>query len=346
MMKKRKTIQPDSHRYLQLARVENYSGWEIQPIEQIPPLRRGYYNILNFDPGGEAPKDFIRLYQYGITRRNPPGNWTTWIAKVGHKWHPVESVMEYLFSRLGEVLGFTMAESCLMRTGQQLRFLSKYFLRKREQLIHGAEIYGGFLSDRNLVEQVEKEKLARDLFTFQFAENAIKGRFTESSESLMRDFVKMLVFDAIVSNMDRHFYNWGIISIMDDSKLPRFAPIYDTARGLFWNHTEQKINEKLKSPDELNQYLENYIKGSAPKTGWEGEKKINHFRLIERIYENGAKYRHLCNELVSFAQQEKALQVIDAEFGHLLSPNRLILIKACLKMRFQKLQSFNKNLLK
>lgn len=59
----------------------------------------------------------------------------------------------------------------------------------------------------------------------------------------------MLVFDAIVGNNDRHFYNWGVIVDLKGMKPPRFSPVYDTARGLFWNQSEEWI-EKLPCPTE------------------------------------------------------------------------------------------------
>lgn len=325
--------------YLQLAVVENDSGWQVSPIEQIPPLRKGYYQIVDVSPGGDAPKDFIQLYEYGKARRSNPRKWQAWIAKVGHKWHPIESIMEYMLNRLGESMGLNMAKSRLMRTGTQIRFLSKYFLHPNEQLIHGAEIYGGYLSDQNMVEQIEKEGLARELLTFQFAEKAFKQRFPKYATQLLEGFVRMLVFDTIVGNNDRHFYNWGIITLLDGSKPPRFAPIYDTARGLFWNDTERKLLEKLNKPSDLNVYLEKYVRNSLPKTGWEGESNINHFGLFEKLKNWDSKYLAICAELCSAVNEQKAMQLLDSEFSTLISPQRLHLIKRCLGLRFQHLRT-------
>jgi len=57
----------------------------------------------------------------------------------------------------------------------------------------------------------------------------------------------MIVFDGLTGNNDRHFYNWGVIdSKKKTSKLPNFAPLYDSARGLLWNVDDQKIKVYLK----------------------------------------------------------------------------------------------------
>ncbi len=144
----------------------------------------------------------------------------------------MESITEYLLNRIGEVLGLEMAFSRLMVAGEQIRFLSRYFLTGNEQLVHGAQIFSGYLEDEELVEQIEREQMSRDLFTFQFVETSLQHQFPEHASQLLESFVKLLVFDAIIGNNDRHFYNWGVIADITGKNIPRFSPIYDTARGL------------------------------------------------------------------------------------------------------------------
>ena len=73
---------------------------------------------------GDAPKDFLRIYQYGQGRRSRPSRWPAWIAKVGHKYYPNESVTEHLLTRIGQFLGLKVADSQLMWFGGQLRFFA------------------------------------------------------------------------------------------------------------------------------------------------------------------------------------------------------------------------------
>ena len=114
--------------------------------------------------------------------------------------------------------------------------------------------------------------------------DAIKFSFPNQNTQLITGFVKLLVFDAIVGNNDRHFYNWGVVKNIEIAKSPYFAPIFDTARGLFWNDSESKISEILKQKTQLNAYLKKYITKSFPKTGWEGCDNLNHIELVEKIY--------------------------------------------------------------
>lgn len=84
---------------------------ESQILGKIPPLRTGYYRVLSDPVGGDAPKDFLQVYQYGVGKRSRPQTWPRYIAKVGHKWYPMESITEHLLNEIGRVLGLRMAES-------------------------------------------------------------------------------------------------------------------------------------------------------------------------------------------------------------------------------------------
>jgi HipA-like C-terminal domain len=220
---------------------ENRTGFMPKKINRFVQVikKKDFIVDHDFSVGGDAPKNFIRVYEYGSAKRDDPASWLKYIAKTGHKWYPNESITELLLNNLGSALGLTMAKSKLAIISGQLRFLSEYFLSSPEyELVHGADIFADYVMDKVWVEDVEQKKLARKFFTFQFAEKAIQKAFPQNFSDLLHEFVKLLIFDAIVGNNDRHFYNWGIIKDITDTIPPKFSPIFDTARGLFWNQKE------------------------------------------------------------------------------------------------------------
>lgn len=192
--------------------IKNYNGGV--PLNKVhahvTPLKAGHYKVLSDDLGGDAPKDFVQIYKYGSSPKIRSKRWEKHIAKVGHKWYPLESVTEYLLNRIGEVIRLEMAFSQLRLVKEQIRFLSKYFLKADERLMHGAEIYSGYLAenDNKFVQEIEDQNWSRALFTFQFTYEAVKFAFPKQHPTLMEALVKLLVFDAITGNNDRHFYNW------------------------------------------------------------------------------------------------------------------------------------------
>lgn len=132
-------------------KIENYSGVYLNLSKLVPSLKRNNWKELDISVGGDAPKSFLAVYEYNrdsTVRKSKVDSWPKYIAKVGHKWYPIESINEYLFNQIGEQLGLNMALSRLVTIKGQLRFMSKYFLNhQRESLIHGAEIFAGYFKN-------------------------------------------------------------------------------------------------------------------------------------------------------------------------------------------------------
>lgn len=314
----------------------NWSGFEIRNQGVLPPLRKGYYyTVADQAIAGDAPKDFIRAYTYGAANRSAPRKWLGYIAKVGHKWYPNESITEHLLTRIGQLLGLKMAESYLVSAHGQIRFLSRYFLERNQNLVHGAEIFADYLKDDQFVEEVEQEGATQDMFTFQFIKDAIQEQFPDQASSILEGYTRMLAFDAIAGNNDRHHYNWGVVVHGHRRHEPYFSPIYDSARALFWNNEESKLEEIKKDPDpqRLPAFIARYVKNSRPKTGWDGVNRPNHFTLIQKIYQNYPDLRSVLSDLCHQQLLQRIRETLNSEFGPLMSALRREMILRCLKRR-------------
>ena len=144
----------------------------------------------------------------------------------------------------------------------------------------------------------------------------------------------MLFFDAFIGNNDRHFYNWGVIVDLRGKKKPRFSPIFDTARGFFWNDSEQKLEKVLPEKNKIDTFMDNYVKKSQPKTSWDSETEINHIKLVQLLKDN---YPHLVAHAKNIFNPTH-LDTIDTllknEFASLFTLQRIKLIQKCLNLRF------------
>lgn len=298
---------------------------------EIPEIDPRHIRVSETPIAGDAPKNFIQVREALGKGRDDPATWPFYIAKVGHKWYPGESITEQLMTRVGECFGLRLANSRLIAMNGQIRFLSRYFLKPEESLVHGAEIVAGYLEDEKFVEDVEQVKLEKEIFTFEVFCSAIGALFAEHKKQLLAGFVRMIGFDAIVGNQDRHLYNWGVIVHATGRRPVRFAPIYDTARGLFWNEPEDRLT-RFDSQDALNAYVER----AHPLIGWEGERSLNHFRLISKVAALHPSHRGALVQLASPSALSRAEEAIDKEFAELLSPTRRILIKRCLARRLER----------
>lgn len=321
-------------------KVINHSGNFIVFDGLVPHLREAFVFVDKNQPlTGDAPKVFIREYDYGKARKNNPQKWPAYIAKVGHKYYPVESITEQLLTDLGMLFEVDMAESKLALASGQLRFLSKFFLDRDERLMHGAEIYAAYLSnDLSFVEQVEVEKMSREFFTLKFTYEALEYSFPEQINMLFAGLMKMMAFDAIVGNNDRHFYNWGIMIDVQGKTEPRFSPIYDTARALFWNESDQKIKSIFLDKNGLTQKIQNYAIKSKPKMGIESLSNLNHFQFIEEALKRFPQFTSSIKKVVDRALAVDEGELIDAKYRSLLSKERRALIKLCLNYRKESLK--------
>jgi len=320
-------------------KIINYSGLLRTLDGLVPYLRENFVYVDKNQPlTGDAPKLFIREYEYGTALKNNPQKWPAYIAKVGHKWYPVESIMEQLLTDFGKLYRLKIADSKLAIASGQLRFLSKYFLEKDERLMHGAEIYAAYLNeDISFIDEIEDNKLSPEFFTVNFTYESFKNSFPKYYKELFCDLLEMLTFDAITGNNDRHFYNWGVVTDIQNIKSPRFAPIYDTARALFWNFSDDKIQNVTREYEIMNTQIRKYGSKSKPKMGIEGRNNPNHFKFIEQIYQRFPDYAHCMTTVIFNALDADEGVLIDSVYRYLLSIRRRNLIKDCLHFRKNKL---------
>lgn len=309
----------------------------------IPVLKENHYYIENLSLDGDAPKQFIRAYFYeegSRVRKSSLDSWIPFIAKTAEKWYPHESVIEYMINRIGLVLGLGMNEVRLVKANGQIRFLSRYFLNKNERLVHGAEICGEHLNDTDFAKEIaENKNTARELFTFEFIRNSIQSVYPNFCDIIVKDLVKMIGFDAIVGNNDRHFYNWGVVdNLRKTQKKPKFAPIFDSARGLLWNTSDENVIKHYQNLNIGGKKVVNYVEKAYPRVSIEQNKEANHFELIQFIKQDNIGYKHAIDQLASVENEIRVLKMLQKEFYPFFIRERSELITLILKMRFKKVR--------
>lgn len=315
---------------------ENDSGFNFDETK-IETLDFDSYEITNIFAGGDNPKKVITHKEVYQNRRNKN---TIYIAKTAGKWYPNESISEYLIYKIGVILGFNVAESKLVMAENQLRLLSKFFRNSQQELTHGLDylVNSGKLGAKSQLLILDKRKDIRNTLTLQMLKDILKTNFPSNYEKILNDFINLLIFDAYVGNNDRHHENWAIISHIGNKHLPYFSPIYDTARGIFWNESEEKLNNKFYPPNRKITSLEKYANNAFPKIGWENKTNLNHFQLFELIVNNecGITKRKVKNILAQ-KKLDTINDIIDNEFQDIISKERAEIIKAYLKIRRDKL---------
>lgn len=309
---------------------------DIQPnLSSIPRvIKRDRYkaeSTASLSIHGDAPKCFLLLREHRDDRpRQTRERWIQYIAKVGIKWYPLESITEHLLTRIGEVFGFDVAQSKLRIVGEQLRFLSCYFLKPAELLTHGIEVFQHHL-DVDFVQRIAAARVEQDFYTYKTVCAAMRDRFPDDYDRIMPRLIEMLAFDAIIGHNDRHPANWGVITPIAKAGRPRFSPIFDTARALYWNVAERKMSRFLTDP----QVFDGYIRRSKPQIGWDGVDSIGHFDLIREICVHVDTCGPIFGKFRSTELVDSCVAMMDAEFSELLSAERRQLIARTLRRRHE-----------
>lgn len=315
---------------------KNKAG-EFNDYSKIRIVKKKHYQIQkNFAITGAAPKEFVKIYEYerGVKRSKNVNSWPTYIVKTSIKYYPIESIIEQLNTDIGLILGFKMAESKLFKINEQIRLGSKYFLEKDEELLHGADLFAGYLNNKEIINEIELKKLDKDFFNVQNVHEVLINKFRDSGKLLFSDFIDMLLLDAFIGVNDRHQYNWGVIRQIEGKRLARFAPIYDTARSLLWNETEINLFKKLNNSSELDAFLKSYNTKSCPKIGWDGLTEINHFKLIELLM--NCKLIDVKGKIKNLYREEnfrKVVSFIEKDYVPFLGKDRAECLSRLLSMR-------------
>jgi len=312
----------------------------IPSLGAIKPMRKKYYIVLSESVGGDAPKDVIRYYQYGRGKVKNPKSWPKYIAKIGHKWYPNESITEHFFTYLGKSFGIETANSKLVFAEGYVRFLSEHFHSEDQTLVHGANILSRYLSEKDTqwIDDMDNQRILKGEINVEDVLIAIKDVFPGTK--ILDAFVDMLLFDCLIGNNDRHYYNWGGITHIKNHHDPYFSPIYDTARGLYWNNDEKFIlSLHQDSITEQNKRLEKYVNNSVPKISIPGNKKCNHFQLVAYLKNNGYIKSSHVDKWTNREGLEKSIKILKFDFKKLFTPERRQIIEKVLNLRFEKLKN-------
>lgn len=269
---------------------------------------------------GAAPKVFLRL-----------ADGRAYIAKRPTKQHvgARECIMEHLIARLGAVLPVRFTRSRVARLAlpeaEGVHFLSEFFLKPSEQLLHGVEAFA-------LALDTNKEAVFDEVHTGAGAEqefytlSMVKEVLMEvawprqTGAALVESFARMIAFDALLGVQDRHAQNWGIVHDTI-TKTRRFAPLFDSARGLYLRIDDAKLEKHRSS----RPFMCDYAARATPLVGT-GDGPCNHFGLFKAMlnaYDPPAVHSAL--RVVESATRDRVRSVLRS-FDPLLSSTRLEMI--------------------
>jgi hypothetical protein len=251
-----------------------------------------------------------------------------YIAKKPGRNGRTETLTEYLLNLIGLRLGLRMAEPQLAKRNGELRFMSKKFHGQEQMLLHGHEFFAQFYSLEEMRALSHNSQEERRIYSIVNVIEGFRAAYMHEADRFIRPFMKMVFFDAAVGCQDRHLKNWGILRSVKGQMPDHFAPVFDTARGLFWEYP----TARLKMFSEIDE--ERYARRSRPPITDFSRRRVTHFALVSQILYRYPQFGPMLQHMVSVAKEQAVLDLLEARLGSDLPKTRKRHIRHCLCRRF------------
>lgn len=182
----------------------------------------------------------------------------------------------------------------------------------------------------DIIAYINKKNTQRKQF---YTISNIKKCLDQLDNNLFAQFLKILVFDALIGETDRHEENWGIIIKNEHYYI---SPLYDNGCNLLREFKDEKFAEKYYSGKKnFNSYIErsksliyNEITG----------KRYTHFELIRELYK---KYPEIIRkEIINIENltDDKIQQIVKNVPNYIMSNKQKEYIIKFIKIRKEKLK--------
>lgn len=273
-----------------------------------------------------------------------PESGRVYIAKLGGRNNDLEVMTEQAIFLVGRSLGVTVADARIGRYAGRLRFMSQYFLdlAGSEELVHGMQLFNALYDETTVREVLHDEAREQSLFSVQAVKAAFGAHYFHYGagieDELFCGFVSMLTHDAIIGVQDRHHENWGVIVEREvGGRAPRFAPLYDSARGLFCTDHDAALKAKFAGP-RGSQRLDGYVQRARPLVGFDGlaprgRNYITHDQLIGAVFRAYPEQRDRIDGILQSYDWRRVGETLRTQLPGLCSAPRRALILTCLRRR-------------
>ena len=176
-----------------------------------------------------------------------------------------------------------------------------------------------FYNKENLVDEYNNKK-----YSLQMIESSVSG-LLEISEIL-----KIIIFDCLIGNSDRHHSNWGVIPCVKkvnegNCVCLKLCPLYDNGSSLCAYEDNNDIEIFFKDKMKFEALVNTKSKSAI---GWENEKPIKHFDLLKKLKDNEYTLTIQYIEKIKNNINEESIEKILNEFDNdIISANMKKLLK-------------------
>lgn len=247
-----------------------------------------------------------------------------------------EHISEHLAAQIGRILGVPTASVDIGYRSGRIGSMSYLINRPDEMIIQGADFI--------LAKHPEY-----DLNTLQ---DKSSGRYyclehlleVSDSDAYVHFVLRMMIFDYIIGNTDRHQNNWATIIRFKDNDIGSFVvrpcPLYDNGSSLCCYVKENEIPNYLGNDNlRFESLLNNKSKSMIRLNGYE-KARPTHNSVMQFLLSNYEDARLYASEFVQSLNKQVVETLIEKYPDELVSKNRKALLIKYLKAKIEQLAFF------
>ncbi|PLS02456.1 hypothetical protein [Neobacillus cucumis] len=232
------------------------------------------------------------------------------LDKSNHTYH-VEAIMECIAYEVGLLLGIDVVPY----------WLDKLYISEHE--IIDVCVSEDYFYKRPIKEKVSAFSYLLKLHPGKLSREEQYNRITSISEKIKLDIDKMLVFDYLIDNYDRHLRNIEIALLKDGTIT--IAPIFDNGSSLLANWEFEEDLLDLKENEDL--FEQNILHAETPAKAFANEHAIEIRMVGKEVYNH-----------INLNIENKEFKSIIEKYSDYLSPLRKELIYKLLIHRYENIQ--------
>lgn len=207
-----------------------------------------------------------------------------------------ENWAEKLATEIGKIIGIPVQESFLATKEEKQGVLIKYSLKEHEILEQASILlkasFPDFIVDKPI------------FYTFNSIEYCIKGKGLKEERKILEDFYKMIFFDAVIGNTDRHCENWGLAKNYKN-KTNRLIEAYDNSSSL---GRDKNTGHKLpKTEDEIKRYA----RKAKSSIRVNEKERIDHYSVLRTILEDYPEKKDTFRDMIEKLTDDKVNCIIN-----------------------------------
>lgn len=243
-------------------------------------------------PAGSQPKVLLTCPEDLISSEFIPRH--KYLFKTPRGWQDKQIWSELIAYEIARLVGVEVPRCFVATDGAgQLGALVEFFYNYpsspyTERFLHGSDLLQRFITDK-------KKGRPHGIST-----NVRLTRRYGVPDAPIR-WGKILAFDALIGNTDRHPENWGLVRRFHPGLLPNFrlAPAFDNATSLGYERSEQAV------ADLDARRIERYVNRGSHHCGWSpaDDKRGQHVALCVRFAEFFQEASEAMKNVIRFDMQ-------------------------------------------